>query len=610
MMRKILIAFLLCFVYFPVFGLDFNALYSLKGLGSKDIEKTLQDVFPNDKAKQTGIAESMLRYWDKTNGEITFIELLNVCVENRITFCAENPKNPQCKGLYENASVGYDTCMRFIDTLYKNSKNRIRYQRNNGYRGKKMTQQKCIEIGGKWEYSEVYNSSYCSGKDGYSIVFSSACSEDGNGGTCIRLFSNIQVPLLTGVGLAELWGRYTNGYNFTCDTEFDNRAQHAVDAAGQDYLLCTAQGAPFEFEFDDLSEPEDQTIRDDTLRALCSIIGLQYFEPYLTAPGGCIAPRPISDCSRLSEYANSFGFKVEKNESQQRCYLSKARLNELRTAYGIDNRVFESEIQTKLDYALKKRLETYVRNHLNNQNIKLESFSCDYSYKTSPTHWNDEVLTCYVNSHPVDFVFDDLSEAFGYERNASDAQFDCAIAGGKIAGRLCRGISQTQCEELNSTIVGGTEWDPKARACKLQNVNKAQKVNSILSITGGVALVIVALPISGAAGMIYVVASVAADVAIEAAFLGLERLHELHPSHVALEFTREAYKCNDKACAHEILSKYFGDINRIADDLTEGDFDIVAMHIDRLSELIPEDEFKYVITNIQILCQTTKFSFI
>lgn len=596
MIKKILTVFLLCFISVSAFGrrVDFDTIYAISGISRSDIEKTLQDMFPDNTDKQAGIADSIHRYRDKKTGTITFAGFINICIENGITHCLENPEDPRCEGDSGSASIGYDTCMRFINTLYQNALNSFRFTKKHGYGGKNFTKAYCEDVGGDWIYSEVFQTHYCADKERYSIIFVSSCENDYDG-KCVDMFNEIQVPFWTGVGLAKLWGR-KNGYELTCDTGFSNRSTSTLDLAGQDYLRCSAKGEPFEFEFDKLEETADTTIINDTIKAICSVFGYEYFDPYLKAPGGCEVPTPIVICNNLAEYARSFGFAVERVGNQQRCYFYRERIQNLRTVYNIDNHVFQSEIQTILDSKLIGRLEDYVRSHLSSQNIELVSFTCNNGSAKSVEDFNDEVLTCYVNGNPVDFVFDDLSESFGYERNASNSQIDCIIMGGKLKGKTCRGPGKDECNKLNNQIDGGTKWDEESQACILKNVSKAQVFDTIISVSAGVAFVVVAAPVAGMSGVAQIVA-VAVDAGFETAFLALQTLEQNYPNHVALEFLDAADNCDNKQCAQSILSKYGKSLENIANDLNDDQMTAVVQVFDRMSDYFTDEELASIIEN-------------
>lgn len=587
-----------------------NNLSALVGVPYVAFADNMREFIPAE--YQADAAAVFQKQWNSKTGKITFEGLLNICVAGHITHCQEFPYSSQCKQEgYEIASIGYDTCIKFIQGIIKDAR---RLNRGKTVEAKPITRAKCKKLGGTWQ-DDGTGHELCLGKDGKHLTFSSSCGD--GWGVCVRVFQDVQTQPLTAIGLADIWGQ-KNDLMLTCEQEPETRSF-------QYYLRCSANGEAYEFEFDDVEESKDNTIDRGLVRGICTLFDLKYDLPRdITAipSGGANPAYYISSrvgqhyhgaclttdsavCAQVNSALAKTGYtaQITTIDGVTKCELSPIvhSVNSLRTAFGLNNTVFQSSIQVDLSTNLVSQIRNYVAKHMADRGETLTSFSCNIA----PTHiGNDDVLTCYVNGQPVDFVFDDLSESTTYEQDGSMAGISCMIYGGKYDGKHCRSLDREQCALANDFIPGGTDWDQGANACVLNDAKQAQKVRNGISIATGIVVTIGTLGIASAAGAgvtgAYYLVAVVGSVAIDGVLIGLERLQEVNPHHRALSFMFEAQHCNEKQCAYLIVNQHFARLNEIVDQLEPDEMSVVASEMDRMASLLSDAEFSAAVGSSQL----------
>lgn len=580
-----------------------NNLSALVGVPYVAFADNMREFIPAE--YQADAATVFQKHWNSKTGKITFEGLLNVCVAGHITHCQEFPHSSHCaQEGYEIASIGHDTCIKFIQGIIKDAR---RLNRGKTVEAKPINRATCKKLGGTWQ-DDGTGQELCLGKDGKHLAFSSSCGD--GWGVCVSTFKDIQVQFYTALGLANAWGQRYD-LTLTCEQEPETRSN-------QDYLRCSAGGEAYEFEFDDVEESKDAWLAEGTEQALCTLYDLEYLPSGMSAdtmvapgeswPSACDTT-DATVCDLIDKHAQTFGLKVNitNRKGALACVFSSvvgASMSNLRTAYGIDNMVFANTIQVEVTPALIEKIKQYVIAHMSAQNEPLIAFSCNYAptsilSKIGPFAGTDDVLTCYVNGSPVDFVFDDLSESATYEQDGSMAGISCMIHGGKYDGKHCRSLNREQCALANDSIPGGTHWDQGANACVLNDAKQAQTIRNGISIATGIVVTIGTLGIASAAGAgvtgAYYLVAVVGSVAVDGVFIGLERLHEVNPHHRALSFMGEAQHCNENLCAYRIVNQHFARLNEIVDKLEPDEMSVVAFEMDRMASLLSDAEFSAAI---------------
>lgn len=547
MIKKYIINFILSFVFcMPAFANSYqndfnydyatdisNKLKAVVGISPYDLDKVLSDyVFIGDEKE---MVKTFKMYWNPHNGEISFDNLLQVCIAGGITECQQNPSNPRCdKNTY---SAGDDQCMLFMRKLIGAAKDRTRSSRGSS-NSKAFTERSCKKVGGTWAKDILDSGYHCVGKDGKLLKFSNACS-DGYG-HCVRDFANVQVQELSGFELVNLWGQ-RNHLQLTCEQDYYNlsasvagkiatglsdtvastfseltagRPSQGKDV-GQDYIRCSANGDAYEFEFDDLNETMDNDNYYGIAAGVCALFGIE--SSSMSAYGEC-RTMDRAKCAEIREVAQRFGFYTSTSGNDYGyCAFNPSVVDgmSLRTAFGLNPRAFEGQVNVAFTRETKNMVRDYVESHLKNQGITLTSFDCNAGYANYGK--NDNIWTCYVNGKPVDFVFDDVSEYSTQTHRAGLSQIACQQYQGQSDGKNCYGLDQTNCATLGQKLqqrgLKGTYYDEVQGGCIILEGEINELQNVVLEVAGGVVLTVV----TGGSGPVLVAIglSVGTDLAIK-----------------------------------------------------------------------------------------------
>lgn len=505
-----------------------NKLKAVVGISAYDLETVLSDyVFSGD---TEAMVEVFKTHWNPKTGEISFHDLLEVCVAGGITHCQQTPSDSRCKEL-EVYSIGNDQCMVFIKNLIDTAQSRIRLSKFRGHT-RNFDKRTCKTIGGTWTKDITGSGHYCAGQDGKRLLFSDSC---GTGfGTCVRDFaSKVQVQEISGFELVKLWGQ-KHGLQLTCDPEYENRSDtipgKVISATsetstgkdtGQDFIRCSANEEAYEFEFDDLNETMDVENFFGISAGICALFGLE--SGAFSAYGEC-RTQDYEICKSISDIAKKFGMTASLgfgDATSCRFWPSVWGGGEPRTAFDINPRAFETYINLSFTPETKNMVREYVLARLSEQNIVLETFECDAGYV--PYGDNDNLWTCYVNSQPIDFIFDDLSESSGQTIKSSVSRMACEILGGIGTYENCHGLDEQQCvtlgQELSKHGLRGTHYDRELGGCLIGEAEYERARNLVAEIAGGVIITLVTLG-SGTAAYVAVTVggSIATDIAFEAVY--------------------------------------------------------------------------------------------
>ena len=212
---------------------------------SQAVEDTINTIVAQE-CRQAA-AEEYQKQMDQTTGKISVMGVYKVC-------------SAACKDIRSNN--GYSDCRYFINQMAEKS----------GF-GTKVDRENCTTLmGGVWtlvaegkkngNFQQTYQ---CVGKDGHALVYKKSC--DNAGGDCIKDFANLKTQGPVGREFIAEYAR-KKYLNLTCKVGFVTRRK-ALSPLGQDYIMCSAGGKSYEFEFDSLNETPGKTSVESENKAMC-----------------------------------------------------------------------------------------------------------------------------------------------------------------------------------------------------------------------------------------------------------------------------------------------------------------------------------------------------
>lgn len=454
-----------------------------------------------------------------------------------------------------------------------------------------------------------------------SIKYYKVCGDDkgktGKKEYCISDFFNwTQTQVEQAKAFAQDYAKLKHGNTIYCSN--DHRK-----TGNDDYIKCATKDGSvyYEFKFDDIKESVDSDRRETERSALCRLVG---GDVSIIDHNKICKKIDSNICTnKLKPLAAKYGHTVkwENNrcdftaDGDRNAMGSEDFENSLAKIEGLDNMAFFKiqVIAVRKNFVLENELESYVRG--NKAGVK--KFTCDPGYKTivkadgflSRVVGNhDDVKRCYVDDTPIDFVFDDLSEITKHQRDAGETGAKCITTGGKFDGHYCRGLTESECYELEDKLAKElktrgwagdgdlVDWDEKAGACELNaaqfanNVDRVGKYTAIAGLTiagvftGGVTtkigIALMAVELSGMLGEMYT-----------------ERKVELLPQQWANMFLTESRACRVSSCAEATLRNNFGKINQASDMLNKDVLKQVDDELARLAELLPDERLQEIMAN-------------
>ncbi len=447
---------------------------------------------------------------------------------------------------------------------------------------------------------------------------------DGVNGICEdEFFRDKRIHILAAVALAKEWALLKHNDNITCN-ETPRRCKKNLIANG-DCLQCKSvdNNTYYEFLFGKASAYGDSNIEEGVLSSICKLYGMPYTKSgsYETALGGIYVypaycqTKDENLCQQINITAEKFGrsakidtFNVDVGTEYTACamvenkfleYSEEAeRLKAIRTAFGIDN---EYPVKYGLQTIMNNRTIEFLRNfsemQMRENGITLTSFEClnDYvSYSDKYTHEIEDILTCYVNGEPVDFVFDDLSEGKQKELNSANEYMDCINHQGVYTGRSCFGLQVEQCNNLIATNketcpeCSGIMWDPVNNLCLLPDSSKKinrDRATELAKIAAG-----------GAAGIGLILTSKGIGwkegvaIVFEVVATAVSTYFETEMQKVVDEFSSEANSCHDAECAKSLIGQYLQRLANLSDHLQGIEVTAADEIMAHLAEYIPDDD--------------------
>ena len=416
---------------------------------------------------------------------------------------------------------------------------------------------------------------------------------------CVRVFyddvkANVQVA--SAVTLAQEYARVKLGDEIVCSKK------HRT-ASNDDYISCKSlkKKKYYEFQFDDVRESKDTRIQMDIRKGIYYIHGVK----------GIAATE--AKCKEIERTALLFGAitRFSTANGQTVCQISFDAIKErkdLKTACGIDNFEFCRSIQ------INTNLSTidYMREHVAKKcNADVSDIRCDSGFRTytgpgCATTWmapKDDVISCHYNGQQIDFVFDDVNEAFKYVANAGQQAMPCINSDGNFDGKNCVGLDQQNCEAMQKLNTKdcpdcrAVKWDAENKMCVLgsakfaTNVGKAVKIGTV----AGVAVVaVVATVFSGGAaapGAWAVVAASANGLVITGA--AVQVASEAVMTYGVFEpFVKKANLCiqnKDSACAESLVIDELNRMQSYSKELNQAEARALDEIFVKLIGMIPND---------------------
>lgn len=452
-----------------------------------------------------------------------------------------------------------------------------------------------------------------------SIKFYHACDKQYKGKAgyiCVddfftnKIYGGTQVNLTPGQTLAKEYARLKhNDSTVQCRNKFD-------PGTLDDTLMCTShnKNAYYEFVFDDLEEPKDQTIKNSIQNAICRMYdakpttaGCAGGGTNVSGTATCWSASCAADsakCAKINQSMAKFGYSAIYKDNK--CEINFNSINDkskLKTAYGIDNFVFCHGIQV----ANTPNVETYLKQYVAERaGVSASSVKCDSGFNTYTgtgctangiTDIKDDIKTCRVGNNQIDFVFDDINEKWKKTVEGGVQGMSCIVTGGTYSGERCIGLGEQQCNTLRQSNLKecpeckAAKWDKETQSCLLPSSKSAQNlqkgVNIGLIVGGAVVGVALTVVTAGAAG-----APVTAIVltGIETVGAGIELTSQLKINGIVDDFLVESNKCENATCAKKMLSQNLQRMANYANDMTAAEADAVDSEMARLANLIPDDD--------------------
>lgn len=446
-------------------------------------------------------------------------------------------------------------------------------------------------------------------------------AERGTGRCIDNVFSNkvisgVKVNMLIATGLAKEYARVKyNDNNLIC-----SKNPRKTTLPPDDYIQCISmdKNMAYEFKFDSVTATNDAEINAGTETGICKIYDLKYslsgsqqatylgngqkVGDYESWPAAC-ETTDAKVCSKINESMKRFGRSAQigttgsKGNKHNACVIKGDGITPttLRTAFGIDNHAFKKGgIQLNATTAVKTQVCDWVKKTVTNPTITScvcnDGFTQMYDFSSLITE-TDDVLTCTINGKPVDFVFDDLSEANKKVAAGGVQGMDCMAAGGTYSGQRCINLNAEQCELLAGANIKNcpnckrVKFDPKTNSCVLPSSADAaniQKNTNIALIVGGAVVGVGVTVMTGGAGAVVVLTG------IETVGAAIELGAQIKIDAIADEFLVKSNQCKSASCAEELIKEHLQRMSNIANDMQPAERNAVDKELARLLTILPD----------------------
>ncbi len=377
---------------------------------------------------------------------------------------------------------------------------------------------------------------------------------------------------------------------------------------------------PITFAFKDIDESVDSTINTNVIKGVCTGIhgtdfapsGFLHYDEHTNYgiiatqtehyDASCNANQEL--CTKINNTLEPFGFVAhyaqDKGLSKYNCHVRQNKITDpenLAKIAGIDNFTFCAQgLQLQSDSDWNDALKRYIATQIS----PLNSFRCNppqqgaYHGPGCPDS-NNDILRCYINDEPIDFIFDDLSENFEYKDKTARSAMECNIAGGVFAQESCALISQEKCTEIIKNIstycpnCKGAKWDESTKTCILHDGQSDRTISeaTIIGIEiGGALFAAFGTLVTGGSSWIIAAELIGSTMVISG---------QIAIDNMVKNFIEQANQCNNAACAEQLIVDNFQTLAQTSDS---GDFtaaEIVALDsvFAYLLNLIPADSDFY-----------------
>lgn len=437
------------------------------------------------------------------------------------------------------------------------------------------------------------------------LQYFAVCQDDKgkSGGTeyCIdKPFNWTNVQMLQATALAAEYALVKNGHDVRCENEWRK-------SGNDDWFSCTSTDNKhfYEFKFDDVVESVDSTIQSNVRRALCESL---YDGEFNTSKTYVYDPDcELSDETKrqaLKQSAAQFGITATVGTKGVNFSHSRQMLYTTQKIDGIDPFAFYSgDIQIRANGQMIDGLYEYAALQLAPRAIK--TFTCnrnpiqvapkidDRKIKGS----TDDVLTCYIDGTPVDFVFDDMSEASKKLSRGGYSNMNCTVAGGVYNGSECMYVGKLECEriqKLSAATMPANKlpfWDDVHQECQLPaaaDATQYQRNMNIGIMVGGVIVGVVVTVVTGGTA-----APALALLAVETAGGAIEIAATQKIYNEIDKFLTESQKCKTASCAESMLRDNLQRMSNMTFDMTDAQLNGIDHELARLASLIPTDSQFY-----------------
>ena len=397
-----------------------------------------------------------------------------------------------------------------------------------------------------------------------------------SGGTevCVEgVFNWVNVGRVQAAGLAQEYARVH--YKDTIHCDMVNTELRGND----DFVKCASKKSKryYEFEFDDIKESIDADIQWGVVKGICKIYNAE-----------SIQNKCLKSCtSEMSNTARTFGLTAKTDNGY--CVFSGVSMtaeeakSKLAKIDGIDNYVFYHGIQIQGS----PNVVTQLRQYIKSTGKTIRTFDCIKNVgeiKNSIFVGDDDVMRCTLNGQPIDFVFDDFSEAWVYVQEDGESKIQCVVSGGKFSGQECYGLTQQQCIDTNAKFLkqnpgaSGFRWDGKE--CVSIDANEAQFYDGVIQIGTGLVAVVDCV-VGTKLGCVMVM--------VESAGLAIEMTTGAAIENRAGDFLAVSTRCHARNCAVNTI-KNAGEVLSVMGALDATSLNSVDKEFARLvGYLEPED---------------------
>ena len=438
------------------------------------------------------------------------------------------------------------------------------------------------------------------------IKYFEVCGSDKgkSGGTevCVDAFKNTRLNLTPAIEMAKEYVSVKyNDTGLICSSKMRTGYVGVFDK--DDFLKCTSTNSNtyYEFEFGTAEAWSDNVIQNNVRYGVCDII---YGVSSGSRTDSCEANEAM--CKKINKSVKRFGYSAYQKDN--RCYINFETVRDakdLRTAYDIDNFVFCRGIQVSNTPDAEAALKRHVVVSAAKKGEQINDYDvvCDAGFKTykgkgcKADFWQtDDIKTCSINGHYIDYVFDDVNEAWKSYHKGGVSGMECINSDGSFDGRNCRLLGEENCRQLADVLKESCpECDQpvwNGTTCNLPSAEHAAKIqNSIKIVTQvGVAAVGVALFfIPGAQGGAILALNYVAGGLVIAGAAGRVASNLVMQNGIYKDFADAAETCNNETCAKELLNTWLQKIQSYKKEFTDAEQMTVDELCTYLFDKIPAD---------------------